>query len=73
MGHRIQTIGDLGDLDISPEQLATSQVFAGAQNRAQIAAYMGALSWEKFSKGLTIGFVAGVIGTVAVGLYLKKP
>ena len=65
MAHQITTIGDL---DASPETLSTSQVFAGAQNRSQIAAYMGALAWEKFAKGATIGFVAGAALT-GLGLY----
>jgi hypothetical protein len=65
MAHQITTIGDL---DASPETLSTSQVFDGARNRGQIAAYMGALSWEKFAKGLTIGLVAGA-AVAGVGLY----
>lgn len=69
MSHRITTIGDL---DPSPEVISTARVFDGATNRAQIAAYMGAMAWEKFAKGITIGFVAGVVGTVALSLYLKK-
>jgi hypothetical protein len=69
MAHRITTIGDL---DISPENMATSQVFAGAQNRAQIGAYMGALAWEKSVKGATVGLVAGILLTVGLGLYLRR-
>jgi hypothetical protein len=69
MAHRITTIGDL---NASPESIATSEVFAGATNRSQIAAYMGALSWEKFTKGVVVGFVAGAVGAVALNLYLKR-
>jgi hypothetical protein len=69
MAHQITTIGDL---DVSPENLATSQIFAGAQNRAQIGAYMGALAWEKTVKGATFGFVAGVVLAVGVGIYLRR-
>jgi hypothetical protein len=67
--HQITTIGDL---DVSPENLATSQIFAGATNRAQIGAYMGALAWEKTVKGATVGFVAGVVLAVGVGIYLRR-
>lgn len=69
MAHQITTIGDL---DVSPENLATSQIFAGATNRAQIGAYLGALAWEKSVKGATVGLVAGVLLTVGLGLYLRK-
>jgi len=69
MAHEITTIGDL---DVSSEAIATSDVFAGATNRTAIAAYMGALAWEKFTKGVAFGFVGGVILTIGVGLYLKR-
>ncbi len=69
MAHEITTIGDL---DVSPEAIATAEVFAGATNRTQIAAYMGALAWEKFAKGATVGFVAGAVLTIGTMLYLKK-
>lgn len=53
---------DLSDVPTS------GAAFAGCSNRATLAAYVGALSFEQRSKG----FVAGVGITVAavVGLYL---
>jgi hypothetical protein len=69
MAHQIATIGDL---DASPEVIATSQVFAGATNRSQIAAYMGALAWEKFTKGFVGGVAVGALAVIGVSLYMNR-
>lgn len=61
--------GDLvAGTDLSDPNVASGAAFAGCSNRATLAAYIGAMSFEQRSKG----FVAGVGITVAavVGLYL---
>jgi hypothetical protein len=62
----------IGDLDISPSAISVGQTFDGCTNRTQVAAFMSAMAWEKFVKGVTVGAIAGIALTVGVALYLKK-
>lgn len=62
----------IGDLDISPGAISTSQVFDGCVNRTQVATFMSAMAWEKLTKGLVAGVIIGAVGTIAISIYLKK-
>jgi hypothetical protein len=72
--YEVTTIGDLvprttriGDLDLSPEAISVNDTFAGATNRTQIAAFMGAMAYEKLVKGVAVGFVGGILVAGALG------
>lgn len=75
MAYEIATIGGLGHAGLGdattpsdPAQAAADQIFAGCGNRTEIAAFLAAMAFERYTKGLGLGLAIGAVGG-AVALY----
>jgi hypothetical protein len=72
--YELTTIGWLGDATpeaapvaagtttaSDPAQAAADQVFSGCTNRTEIAAFIAAMAFERYTKGIVIGLGIGAL------------